>query len=98
MPLDPVLVLIVVNDETGLVVPLLQTLHRHPGIILMGNGFNLKHFKTVLCTYLDIVERPSLESLEVVWLPLPALACSTPECLSARGVGGGDPDQDRNQT
>ena len=48
MPLDPVLVLIVVNDETGLVVPLLQTLHRHPGIILMGNGFNLKHFKTIL--------------------------------------------------
>ena len=42
MPLDPVLVLVVVDHEAGLVIPLLQTLHSHPSVILV----NVKYKKT----------------------------------------------------
>ena len=34
MPLDAVVVLVVVDDQTGLVIPLLQPLHRHPALAL----------------------------------------------------------------
>ena len=34
MPLDPVVILVVVDHQTGLVVPLLQTFHSHPALAL----------------------------------------------------------------
>ena len=34
MPLDPVLVLVVVDHEARLVIPLLQPLHRHAAVVL----------------------------------------------------------------
>ena len=92
MPLDPVLVLVVVDDEARLVIPLLQPLHRHPAVVL-GTSQSEPPLLYLLysSSHPNIVQAPRLQTLVVVWLPLARLARAAPEGELAGGVGRRQP-------
>ena len=94
MPLDAVLVLVVVDHEARLVIPLLQPLHRHAAVVLgTSQSEPPLVILVILLPHPNIVQAPRLQTLVVVWLPLARLARAAPEGELAGGVGGRQPVQ-----